>query len=35
MDKDLNSFKISFTGTDPHMAQEVTSKLTTLFTQGY
>ena len=33
--KDLNSFKISFTGTDPHMAQEVTSKLTTLFTQEY
>jgi polysaccharide chain length determinant protein (PEP-CTERM system associated) len=33
--KDLNSFKISFTGTDPHMAQEVTRKLTTLFTQEY
>lgn len=33
--KDLNSFKISFTGTDPHMAQEVASKLTTLFTQEY
>ena len=33
--KDLNSFTISFTGTDPHMAQEVTSKLTALFTQEY
>ena len=33
--KDLNSFKISFTGTDPHVAQEVTSKLTNLFTQEY
>ncbi|MFZ0963055.1 MAG: Wzz/FepE/Etk N-terminal domain-containing protein [Terriglobia bacterium] len=33
--KEPNSFKISFTGTDPHMAQEVTSKLTTLFTQEY
>ena len=33
--KDLNSFTISFTSTDPHMAQEVTSKLTTLFTQEY
>ena len=31
--KDLNSFKISFTGHDPHLAQEVTSKLTTLFIQ--
>jgi polysaccharide chain length determinant protein (PEP-CTERM system associated) len=31
--KDLNSFKISFTGPDPHLAQEVTSKLTTLFIQ--
>jgi polysaccharide chain length determinant protein (PEP-CTERM system associated) len=28
---DLNAFKVSFTGTDPHMAQEVTSRLTTLF----
>lgn len=33
--KDLNSFTISFTSTDPHMAQEVTSRLTTLFTQEY
>jgi len=33
--RNLNSFKISFTGTDPHIAQEVTSKLTTLFTQEY
>jgi polysaccharide chain length determinant protein (PEP-CTERM system associated) len=33
--KELNSFKISFRATDPHMAQEVTSKLTTLFTQEY
>lgn len=32
--KDLNSFKISFEGTDPHVAQEVTSRLTTLFIQG-
>ena len=29
--KDLNAFKISFTGVDPHSAQEVTNKLTTLF----
>jgi polysaccharide chain length determinant protein (PEP-CTERM system associated) len=29
--KDLNAFKISFAGVDPHSAQEVTSKLTTLF----
>ena len=33
--KDLNSFTISFTSTDPHMAQEVTGKLTTLFTEEY
>jgi polysaccharide chain length determinant protein (PEP-CTERM system associated) len=33
--KDLNSFKISFTATNPHMAQAVTLELTTLFTQGY
>jgi polysaccharide chain length determinant protein (PEP-CTERM system associated) len=33
--KDLNSFKISYTGNDPHMAQRVTLELTTLFTQGY
>jgi polysaccharide chain length determinant protein (PEP-CTERM system associated) len=29
--KDLNAFKISFTGVTPHSAQEVTNKLTTLF----
>jgi polysaccharide chain length determinant protein (PEP-CTERM system associated) len=29
--KDLNAFKISFTSVDPHSAQEVTNKLTTLF----
>ncbi|MGA9054986.1 MAG: Wzz/FepE/Etk N-terminal domain-containing protein [Terriglobia bacterium] len=29
--KDLNAFKICFTGGDPHSAQEVTNKLTTLF----
>jgi succinoglycan biosynthesis transport protein ExoP len=29
--KDLNAFKISFTGVDPHSAQEVTNRLTTLF----
>ena len=29
--KDLNAFKISFTGVDPHSAQEVTNKLTSLF----
>jgi polysaccharide chain length determinant protein (PEP-CTERM system associated) len=29
--QDLNTFKISFTGIDPHSAQEVTNKLTTLF----
>ena len=29
--KDLNAFKISFIGVDPHSAQEVTNKLTTLF----
>jgi uncharacterized protein involved in exopolysaccharide biosynthesis len=28
---DLNAFKISFTGVDPHSAQAVTNKLTTLF----
>ncbi|MGO8791849.1 MAG: XrtA system polysaccharide chain length determinant [Terriglobia bacterium] len=28
---DLNSFKISFTASDPHVAQDVTTKLTTLF----
>ena len=28
---DLNSFKISFTSGDPHVAQDVTTKLTTLF----
>jgi len=28
---DLNAFKISFTGVDPHSAQEVTNRLTTLF----
>ena len=33
--KELNSFNISFKATDPHMAQEVASKLTTLFTQEY
>lgn len=33
-EKDLNSFKISFKNTDPHVAQEVTSRLTTLFIQG-
>jgi polysaccharide chain length determinant protein (PEP-CTERM system associated) len=27
----LNAFKISFTGVDPHSAQEVTNRLTTLF----
>ena len=32
---DLNSFMIAFTSTDPHLAQEVTRKLTTLFTQEY
>ena len=31
--KDLNAFKISFTGDEPHLTQEVTSKLTMLFTQ--
>ena len=31
--KEMNAFKISFTGADPHLVQEVTSKLTTLFTQ--
>lgn len=31
--KDLNAFKISFTGDEPHLVQEVTSRLTTLFTQ--
>jgi polysaccharide chain length determinant protein (PEP-CTERM system associated) len=31
--KDLNSFKISFKGVDPRVAQKVTSKLTTLFIQ--
>ena len=31
--KDINAFKISFTGTDPHLVQEVTSRLTTLFIQ--
>jgi len=29
----LNAFKISFTGTSPHLAQDVTRKLTTLFIQ--
>jgi succinoglycan biosynthesis transport protein ExoP len=29
--KDLNGFRISFTGVTPHLAQEVTSRLTTLF----
>jgi polysaccharide chain length determinant protein (PEP-CTERM system associated) len=29
--KDLNAFRISFTGVDRHLAQEVTNKLTTLF----
>jgi polysaccharide chain length determinant protein (PEP-CTERM system associated) len=29
--KDLNAFKISFTGVDPHSAQEVTNRLTKLF----
>jgi polysaccharide chain length determinant protein (PEP-CTERM system associated) len=29
--KDLNAFKISFTGVNPRSAQEVTNKLTTLF----
>jgi polysaccharide chain length determinant protein (PEP-CTERM system associated) len=29
--RDLNAFKISFTGDDPHTAQEITNKLTTLF----
>jgi polysaccharide biosynthesis transport protein len=28
---DLNAFKISFTSADPHLAQAVTSRLTTLF----
>ena len=32
--KDLNSFKISFSGPDPRVAQEVTNRLTTLFIQG-
>jgi polysaccharide chain length determinant protein (PEP-CTERM system associated) len=32
--KDLNRFTISYTATDPHVAQEVTSRLTTLFIQG-
>ena len=32
--KDINSFKIAFTATDPHLAQEVTNRLTTLFIQG-
>lgn len=31
--KEINSFKISFTGPDPLVAQEVTTKLTTLFIQ--
>jgi polysaccharide chain length determinant protein (PEP-CTERM system associated) len=29
--RDLNAFKISFIGVDPHSAQEVTTRLTTLF----
>jgi polysaccharide chain length determinant protein (PEP-CTERM system associated) len=29
--QDLNAFKISFTGSDRHLAQEVTDELTTLF----
>ena len=29
--KDLNAFTISFTGVDPHSAQQVATKLTTLF----
>jgi polysaccharide chain length determinant protein (PEP-CTERM system associated) len=29
----LNAFKISYTGSSPHLAQDVTSKLTTLFIQ--
>ena len=29
--KDLNTFKISFTGVNPHSAQDVTRKFTTLF----
>ena len=32
-DKDLNAFQISFTTEDPHVAQEVTSTLTSLFIQ--
>jgi polysaccharide chain length determinant protein (PEP-CTERM system associated) len=31
--KDLNAFKISFTGVTPHSAQEITNRLTTLFIQ--
>jgi len=31
VNQDLNAFKISFTGVDPHSAQAVTNKLTTLF----
>ncbi len=33
--KDLDSFTISFTGTDPRVAQKVANKLTTLFTEEY
>ncbi|MBZ5671353.1 MAG: hypothetical protein LAO04_16685 [Acidobacteriia bacterium] len=29
--RDLDAFKVSFTGPDPHLAQQVTSRLTTLF----
>ena len=31
--RDFNAFKISFTAGDPHLAQEITSKLTSLFIQ--
>ena len=33
--RELNSFKISYMGTNPHIAQEVAWKLTDLFTQEY
>jgi polysaccharide chain length determinant protein (PEP-CTERM system associated) len=31
--RDLNAFKISFTGVTPHLAQDITGRLTTLFIQ--
>ena len=31
--EELNAFKVSYTGADPHLVQEVTNRLTTLFIQ--